>query len=253
MYNMDWANTTVRTTYLGAFVCPSDSNNQAGKYFYDQAALSSNPELAPKDQRTGAILMNWARGNYASVNGSSDIDHEINGYLGTDNFIAPYNGSPHVGMIGANFGKKIAEVTDGLSNTAMIAEIRTGLNSLDIRGVWAMGIGGASMMGQTKNYNPTPNNKFGKPPGNCGDGGDELQGSYAFAPSFPNAAPQGMGVNCGGGMYNSGAQARSLHPGGVNVAFGDGSVKFIKNTVSQRTWWAILTSADGSILSADQY
>jgi len=253
LYNMDWANSTVRSTRLAFFVCPSDSNNQAGNYFYDQPAYSSNPELAPKDQRTGAVLLNWARGNYAAVNGSSDIDHEVNGFAGNDRFIAPYNGSPHVGMIGANFGKKIAEVTDGLSNTAMIAEIRVGLNSNDIRGTWAIGLGGASIMGQTKNYNPTPNNKFGRPPGNCGDGGDELQGSYAFAPLFPNAAQMGMGVNCGGGMYNSGAQARSLHPGGVNVAFGDGSVKFIKNTIAQRTWYLLLTSQDGGILSADQY
>jgi len=253
MYNMDWANSTLRSTRLGVFVCPSDSNNQAGSFFFDQSAYASNPELSPMDQRTGTPLLNWARGNYASVNGSSDIDHEVNGFAGSDSFIAPFNGSPHVGTIGANFGKKIAEVTDGLSNTAMIAEIRVGLNSLDIRGTWAMGMGGASLMGQTKNYNPTPNNKFGFPPGACNDGGDELQGSYAFAPSFPNAAQQGMGVNCGGGMYNSGAQARSLHPGGVNVAFGDGSVKFIKNTISQRTWYLILTSQDGGVLSADSY
>ncbi len=258
-YNMDWCNTTVRTTRLGVFVCPTDSNNQNGAFFYDQTAYSSNPAQAPKDPQSGGPLLNWARGNYASVNGSSDIDHEVNGFAGDDYFIAPYNnyaakiGVPHVGMIGANYGKKIAEVTDGLSNTAMIAEIRVGLNSVDIRGTWAMGIGGASIMGQTKNYNPTPNNKFGFPPGSCTDGGDELQGGPAIAALVPNAAQQGMGFNCGGGMYNSGAQSRSLHPGGVNVAFGDGSIKFIKNTVSQRTWYLLLTSQDGGILSADSF
>ncbi len=252
MYNMDWANATVRSTALGVFTCPSDANNQPGRFFFDASANASNPELAP-GKNAGTPLLNWARGNYGSVSGSSDIDHETNGYLGNDDGILPYNLSPHVGMMGANYGKKIAEVTDGLSNTAMIAELRTGLNSLDIRGTWALGFGGASMVGQTKDFNPTPNNKLGLPPGNCGNGGDELQGSYAFAPSFPNAAAMGMGVNCQSGNYNSGAQSRSLHPGGVNVAFGDGSVKFIKNTITQRVWYLILTSADGGVLSSDAY
>ena len=31
----------------------------------------------------------------------------------------------------------------------------------------------------------------------------------------------------------------SFHPGGVNVAFSDGSVKFIKDSINIQTWWAI--------------
>ena len=42
------------------------------------------------------------------------------------------------------------------------------------------------------------------------------------------------------------------HPGGVNVLFLDGSVKFIKNTINQMTWWAIATRANGEVISADQ-
>ncbi|MDE2505826.1 MAG: DUF1559 domain-containing protein [Planctomycetota bacterium] len=255
-YNMDWACTTVRTTRLNVFTCPSDSLNQAGSFFYDasaMAALSAVGTTGPQDQRTGTPLLNWARGNYGSVNGSSDIDHEVNGDLGTYSWIAPFNGSPHGGMIGANFGVSIAQVTDGLSNTAMLAELRSGLNSSDPRGTWALGMGGASLMGQTKSFNPTPNNQFGFPLPNCNDGGDELQGTPAFAPLFPNAAQMGMGFNCGGGMFNSGGQARSQHPGGVNIAMGDGSVRFIKNSISQRVWWMLLTRADGSVLSADQF
>ena len=45
--------------------------------------------------------------------------------------------------------------------------------------------------------------------------------------------------------------ASSYHPGGVNVALLDGSVKFIKNSVSPRTWWAIATKAGGEVISAD--
>ena len=32
---------------------------------------------------------------------------------------------------------------------------------------------------------------------------------------------------------------------GVNVAFGDGSVRFVKNTVSQAIWWYMNASDDG--------
>ena len=37
----------------------------------------------------------------------------------------------------------------------------------------------------------------------------------------------------------------SKHAGGVNVGFLDGSVKFIKDSVSQTTWWAIASMAGG--------
>jgi prepilin-type processing-associated H-X9-DG protein len=47
--------------------------------------------------------------------------------------------------------------------------------------------------------------------------------------------------------------ASSFHPGGVNVAFLDGSVRFIKDSVSQPTWWALATKAGGEIVSSDSY
>jgi prepilin-type N-terminal cleavage/methylation domain-containing protein/prepilin-type processing-associated H-X9-DG protein len=47
--------------------------------------------------------------------------------------------------------------------------------------------------------------------------------------------------------------AQSNHPGGVNVGFLDGSVKFIKDTISLTTWAALATKAGGEVISADQY
>jgi prepilin-type N-terminal cleavage/methylation domain-containing protein/prepilin-type processing-associated H-X9-DG protein len=47
--------------------------------------------------------------------------------------------------------------------------------------------------------------------------------------------------------------ASSLHPGGVNIAFMDGSVKFIKNSVNFVTWYAIATPNGGETVSQDQY
>ena len=45
--------------------------------------------------------------------------------------------------------------------------------------------------------------------------------------------------------------ASSLHPGGVNVLFADGSVKFVKQTVNAQTWYAIATIGRGEVISAD--
>ena len=40
-------------------------------------------------------------------------------------------------------------------------------------------------------------------------------------------------------------------PGGVNVAFLDGSVKFVKSTTNYNAWLAIGTIAGGEVISAD--
>ena len=45
----------------------------------------------------------------------------------------------------------------------------------------------------------------------------------------------------------------SNHPGGVNVAMGDGSVKFIKDSIAMQTWWALGTKAGGEVISSDSY
>lgn len=59
-------------------------------------------------------------------------------------------------------------------------------------------------------------------------------------------------TNCG--VENSEfANANSRHPGGVNVGMADGSVRFIKNTIAQQSWWALGTRANGEVLSADSY
>ena len=46
---------------------------------------------------------------------------------------------------------------------------------------------------------------------------------------------------------------RSLHPGGANFAMGDGSVKFIKSSISVNTYRALGTRAGAEVISADQY
>lgn len=47
--------------------------------------------------------------------------------------------------------------------------------------------------------------------------------------------------------------ASSSHSGGVNVALCDGSVKFVKASISPQTWWAVGTSNGGEVVSSDAY
>jgi prepilin-type N-terminal cleavage/methylation domain-containing protein/prepilin-type processing-associated H-X9-DG protein len=47
--------------------------------------------------------------------------------------------------------------------------------------------------------------------------------------------------------------ANSNHPGGVNAGFADGSVRFIKSSIAQQTWWALGTKDKGEVVSADSY
>jgi prepilin-type N-terminal cleavage/methylation domain-containing protein/prepilin-type processing-associated H-X9-DG protein len=45
--------------------------------------------------------------------------------------------------------------------------------------------------------------------------------------------------------------ASSLHPGGLNVLFMDGSVHFIKSSIAYQPWYAISTVANGEVVSSD--
>jgi len=47
--------------------------------------------------------------------------------------------------------------------------------------------------------------------------------------------------------------ANSNHPGGVNVCFTDGSVRFLKDSVGLNVWWALGTRNGGEVLSSDAY
>jgi prepilin-type processing-associated H-X9-DG protein len=47
--------------------------------------------------------------------------------------------------------------------------------------------------------------------------------------------------------------AASNHPGGANFTSCDGSVRFIKSSVSMRTYWSLGTKGDGEVISSDRY
>jgi hypothetical protein len=39
----------------------------------------------------------------------------------------------------------------------------------------------------------------------------------------------------------------------LNILLGDGSVRFVKNSINTVTWWALGTKASGEVISADSY
>jgi prepilin-type N-terminal cleavage/methylation domain-containing protein/prepilin-type processing-associated H-X9-DG protein len=47
--------------------------------------------------------------------------------------------------------------------------------------------------------------------------------------------------------------ATSQHPGGCNVLFADGSVRFVKSSVNMQTWMQLGTIAGGEVISSDSY
>jgi prepilin-type N-terminal cleavage/methylation domain-containing protein/prepilin-type processing-associated H-X9-DG protein len=74
-------------------------------------------------------------------------------------------------------------------------------------------------------------------------------------PNSPTAPWSGCRPDNVGGPVSDGQyeNATSFHPGGCNVGFADGSVKFIKSSISMNTWWALGTKANGEVISADSY
>jgi prepilin-type N-terminal cleavage/methylation domain-containing protein/prepilin-type processing-associated H-X9-DG protein len=93
---------------------------------------------------------------------------------------------------------------------------------------WAVGMSGMSMF----NTIQIPNDSYG------GCNYDSNSGN-AYATDWPN------------GGYSYGAS--SAHPGGVNVAMADGSVRFIKSSIAYNIWWALGTRNGGEVISSDSY
>jgi prepilin-type N-terminal cleavage/methylation domain-containing protein/prepilin-type processing-associated H-X9-DG protein len=188
--------------------------------------------------------------NYAANNGNT-------GYLNTP---AGWNSSPPVAdyagvkygggpFIMSGGGPQLGEsqypqdaivvsfdaIFDGLSNTLLVAEIRQGANgSSDYRGMTSWGPGSFFTTYLAPN---SAQPDVAQNSGYCGHGDPD----FPCSPTSHSASqPMAMA-------------ARSRHPGGVQAALCDGSVRFISNNILLSVWQAIGTTRGNEAISADAF
>ena len=66
--------------------------------------------------------------------------------------------------------------------------------------------------------------------------------------ALPNSAKWTYCSSSTSGSASTYSEADSFHPGGINILMGDGSVRFIKSTISRTTWWALGTKANNEVI-----
>jgi prepilin-type N-terminal cleavage/methylation domain-containing protein/prepilin-type processing-associated H-X9-DG protein len=221
-YNTAWR--VVRGQPMPNLLCPSDKGRGAEPF--------TDPFGRPPEG-------GWARGNYACNGGTADSDHHIRGDNAVDR--PPYPGMSKGPVMSIDFGATIAGVTDGTSSTFLFHEVRIGVAASDMRGTWALGFPGASMVVAGRDTNPTPNNNV--------ENADEIEACSTFY--YPGIGTRDR-MGCRNQVaYGMAAQARSRHTGGVNTCFVDGHVQFVKDSVSQRTWVLLQSANDGQVPGDD--
>jgi prepilin-type N-terminal cleavage/methylation domain-containing protein/prepilin-type processing-associated H-X9-DG protein len=260
----DGTNTTVTITPLAFLYCPSDPGNHI-----DDATLGGTGDATTSYGTCDGDWYVW------SVN------------WGATNSVGPMNRS----MFGPNYARRIAMVTDGLSNSLMASEGYIG--HAQMRSCSGSGSPSDPITGSYTYTNiplPGPNSAaaLAYQLANCGTATGKVKAGGpightrwanggVYYSGFTTAMPPNQTVstvsratgssdagkilpmdwdwideNDGGPTFMS-LSASSYHPGGVNAVFGDGSVRFVKNSVNPLTWYCLGTIAGGEVISADQY
>jgi len=233
-------NSTASLSKIASFLCPSDGN--AGR--------------------------NGWMNSYCASTGTSTV-----GYPGGGG-----NGGSPSGTSGGVFGYQacysIANITDGTSNTIAFSEwvVNNSLNRPPGRSTQAGGLKAtgyadvetlANALALVQADVALCNTAFNTG-GQIGNGPGSTWATGAMGYSLFNTVipPNGGGTIkwaacrngcCAQSQHADYNNCASLHPGGVNALFADGSVKFIKNTIGWNTWWAIGSRAGGETVSSDAY
>jgi prepilin-type N-terminal cleavage/methylation domain-containing protein/prepilin-type processing-associated H-X9-DG protein len=248
-------NETAMSQIVATFVCPSDGETAKLRNFFgytnyfcsigNTAATEWGQEFAfqePKMNTLGVF-------NFTISGRSADP------WLDTATKTRP----------NPNFRKasvtKISEIRDGTSNTTLYSETtrsRAVLNTPDEIPVTDK----VNVYSITGNFQ---NADLQTPPADCATFANQIriryrgQQYYRYLPSvnyYSHTVPPNYKLwDCtNNNAFNQGhTAARSYHPGGVNVAFADGSVKFIKDSVDMSTWRALGTKQGNEAISADAY
>jgi len=253
-------NNTVANTVINAFICPSDPNAGAGQ--------------------NGDVSYGGNINNYAASFGTDTTG----GNYAWDNNPVPWNNQDPmgcVGMFGWAFSYGIQHCTDGTSNTVAYAEWLVGDGK---------GPGGSHYRGNMEMNDGTTNTwylnaltnvpaittaltqcatKFSNEPAGTAAAISDYKGwrwslgAIGFASFNTIQTPSDSQYPVGGCQNGSGNEAwangawamgaASAHPGGANVLFCDGSVKFVKSSIGRVTWMGLGTRNGGEVISADSY
>ena len=146
----------------------------------------------------------------------------------------------------------VANVTDGLSNTAFYSEKVRGMALPDPRtDMFVMGV--ASSLDDT--YNQCKALPLTAPPLTSRQGMSWVMGEMCCT-NYNHVSPPNSrtcaSLGFSGTMANMAMQVppSSRHPGGVNVLMGDGAVRFIKDSVDLATWRGLGTRNGGETLDS---
>ncbi len=147
---------------------------------------------------------------------------------------------------------RLAQITDGLSQTALFSEelVSDGQNAGHKGDVILISINLAQMLtdapcnNQTSYYSQS--NWFYL---------SHYLGNFYNHTRTPN---NGMPLNCintnqGWNPLQGRIAAQSYHPGGVNVLLGDGSVRFVKSSIATVPWQSLASINGGEVVVADQF
>ena len=200
------ANQPAITTPLKVLICPSAPE---GIGRFDQ--VSANIRAAVSD--------------YAAATGMTAIAYTANGLTPPGDLR---------GMLNGDIGTRMAEVTDGLSNTIMVVE------DVGRPGYWVTG----------RKRGPTTSNVGC---GNANVAGGRVTGSGWADPAsdLPVHSFQITGLTCPGPCVincTNNNEPYAFHTSGMNAIYGDGSVRFVSQTVGARELGPQVTMAGGELL-----
>ena len=248
--NISGGNVTAYSTSINSFICPSSVRQSSSP---GKEGPSSGPDKEA-NAFGGYGVQDYGATCY------TDIDPQgRTGQLG-GTLVVPYrNRNARVnGLLKA--GKtSIGEITDGTSNTIAIAEVAgrdARFMSPYARGTLPAGIdtlGSPAVFGGV--YNPADNGqplrywRWAEADGAFGVSGGI---NNKFRPMCETTPWSTTGVTAGN---NAGANDEifSFHPGGANVLLGDGSVRFLKDSINVVVLRSLVSLSGGEVISADSY
>jgi len=216
------SNVAVSQFPLVIFQCPSDGLQQAFPVY---------------DSTFTTPIATVAHGNYVGCNGWVEcFNNAGGGYQGGvgNDGLPGIAGPGGDGLFYRNSKNRIASVTDGLSNTIFVGE----RSSNQSPSTWTGAVTGGRCPAWMANQPPTPYSLPPGPPYDNADFDEALILSHGNATHLPSAD---FPIYDPDTFY-------SLHPGGANFVFGDGSVHFLAKNIDGSTYQALCTIAGGEVL-----